>query len=469
MWYNLMIVKDVKMRTILKNKIVAVTIFVVGLLMSFLIPTWQTPDEYTHLWMIGDSIGVEEFADNIEDSISIERGRIEANTNEKINIDEQINAMFEKPSYVRSDMMPRSISLGVVKHLPSTLGILIGILLGIPAYWVLQLGEVFSLFFYTAVCYYALEIVPIKKNMLIMIMLFPMTMQQAASINYDAVLLPVCFYFMAYIFYLCYEKDKIGLKEIGVILLLCGVITYIKLPYILFVFLIFFIPLDKIKINIGKVIIDGKLIRKIRIPFLIIGLGMVFVGIYLFRDNWWIQIIYGFVIEWKRGIWLFLETGKTFGKFLMTSTVGTFGWLDTPMNFGIVLIVYTIVAMLSVSEGFYENKKKMEKGRIFISLSTAFILSVFITLSLVNHTIKVILFGSEASNNTYNIREALYQIPYIGGLQGRYYLPFIPLFFVVLPQIIKKNENKIRKSCFGLLFLIYVYVMWLLLKRYWIV
>ena len=241
------------------------------------------------------------------------------------------------------------------------------------------------------------------------------------------------------------------------------------MPYILFLFLIFFIPLDKIKINIGKVIIDGKLIRKIRIPFLIIGLGMVFVGIYLFRDNWWIQIIYGFVIEWKRGIWLFLETGKTFGKFLMTSTVGTFGWLDTPMNFGIVLIVYTIVAMLSVSEGFYENKKKMEKGRIFISLSTAFILSVFITLSLVNHTIKVILFGSEASNNTYNIREALYQIPYIGGLQGRYYLPFIPLFFVVLPQIIKKNENKIRKSCFGLLFLIYVYVMWLLLKRYWIV
>ena len=40
----------------------AILIFIVGLIMSFAVPTWETPDEYTHLWMIGESIGVEDFS-----------------------------------------------------------------------------------------------------------------------------------------------------------------------------------------------------------------------------------------------------------------------------------------------------------------------------------------------------------------------------------------------------------------------
>ena len=101
------------------------------------------------------------------------------------------------------------INVAVIKHLPATIGIYIGIIFGLPAFWVLQLGELFALLFYSYICYKALQIMPIKKNMMAWFMIFPMALQQAASINYDAVLIPLCYLFISYMLYLKYEKTYI--------------------------------------------------------------------------------------------------------------------------------------------------------------------------------------------------------------------------------------------------------------------
>ena len=52
----------------------------------------------------------------------------------------------------------------------------------------------------------------------------------------------------------------------------------------------------------------------------------------------------GFVREWKRGIYLLTATGSTWTDFLMTSTVGNFGWLDTPMLFSVVIVIFVVLA-----------------------------------------------------------------------------------------------------------------------------
>lgn len=130
-------------------------------------------------------------------------------------------------------MLPKKITVAVIKHLPATIGIYIGIIFGLPAFWVLQLGELFALLFYSYICYKALQIMPIKKNMMAWFMIFPMALQQAASINYDAVLIPLCYLFISYMLYLKYEKTYIELRDIIGIILIWGIITYIKIPYIL--------------------------------------------------------------------------------------------------------------------------------------------------------------------------------------------------------------------------------------------
>ena len=160
-----------------------------GIVMSFLVPTWQTPDEFTHIWMIGDSLRIRNFDKKIEESIALDRER---NYDEKIDINDQIASFTARPTYSREEMLPQGVSITLIKHFSATLGILLGILIGIPTYWVLQLGELFALLFYAIVCYYALKLMPIKKEVLAVVMLFPMALQQAASLNYDAVLIPCC-------------------------------------------------------------------------------------------------------------------------------------------------------------------------------------------------------------------------------------------------------------------------------------
>ena len=79
----------------------------------------------------------------------------------------------------------------------------------------------------------------------------------------------------------------------------------------------------------------------------------------------------------------------------------------------------------------------------------------------------VTLYGSEFVSGTYDLREALYQIPYIGGVQGRYYIPFLILFFLPIPQIrrINKKVSTMAVITFEVCFL--VYILYVLFVRYW--
>lgn len=450
------------------EKLTVTLIIIFGIIMSFLVPTWQTPDEFTHIWMIGDSLRIRNFDKKIEESIALDRERVEFNYDEKIDINDQIASFTARPTYSREEMLPQGVSITLIKHFSATLGILLGILIGIPTYWVLQLGELFALLFYAIVCYYALKLMPIKKEVLAVVMLFPMALQQAASLNYDAVLIPLCFFFVAYIFHLRYSNDRVGIRQIIFALCLGGVITYIKFPYILFFILVFIIPLEKIEICFGNKILGGELLKKIRFPFLIIFGIVGFFVIYLMRHNKWIQIVYGFIIEWRRGLYLFLQTGKTWGEFLVISTVGNFGWLDTPMLLGAVISVIVFLITVSLIRNTDQKQYYLRKWDIFIIIVTIIAMIVFTTLSLVDHTIKVTLFGSEGSPNIYNIREAVYQIPYIGGLQGRYYLPFVCLFFLPYPRVIQVKKEIVNALFIVLEIILYIYVAWMLVNRYWI-
>lgn len=450
-----------------RELIYSLLILLMGLILSFAVPTWETPDEMSHLRMIGKSIGVEGFADNITDSIKLERERIEYHPEEKINVKQQKQSMTEAPKYTRTEMLPKSIHLSVIKHLPATIGILLGILLGIPAYWTLQLGEIFALLFYTAICYMALKIIPLKKDMLAMVMLFPMAIQQASSLNYDAVLLPMCFLFISYIFYLKYEKEEIGFREILTALLILGIAAYTKMPYVFLGFLFLILPLSKIKVDLKILVIDESVIKKIRIPVCIAGGGCVLGVAYIGRHNLYIQIVYGFVREWQRGLYLLQATGRTWTRHLMESTVGKMGWLDTPISFKVVIVVFAVVAVVSCVK-YSDSMYKLKAWDTVVVLGTFCVLCVFITISLANHTIMVTLFGSEFAPETYHIRQALYQIPYIGGLQGRYYLPFVPLIFLVLPEKIQMNKKIIAMGISAFEILLYGYVIYVLACRYWI-
>ena len=448
---------------------VAVFMFLMGFVMMNLVPTWQTPDEGTHLEMIGQEIGKDiDFANTLREDVGIEPNRIIRNFDEKVNVDEITSSMTREPQYSKSEMLPEKISLSFIRHFPATIGILVGILMGVPSYWVLFLGELFALIFYVAVCYKALQIMPIKKELFAVIMLMPMALHQAGSLNYDAVVIPLIFFMIAYVFKLKYQ-DEIGLKDFVKLLVLWAIITYIKMPYAFLILLLLILPLDKIHIRIGKLDISGTLIKKIRLPICIIGIFLVGAAVYFLRNVFYVEMILSLILEWKRALFLFFQTGATHTKSMIISTVGNFGWLDTPVRFDFALVVFAMITALALVNNDNKTEKSLKTWDRVIIWGTAIALCVFTTTAMINHTVMTILYGYEWAEGTYDIRTALYQIPFIGGIQGRYFLPFVSLIFVPLPQIKKVNKKIIWGAVALFEIALFIYIIHKLLERHWII
>ncbi|WP_448862945.1 DUF2142 domain-containing protein [Dorea sp.] len=450
------------------DKMACTVMIVIGLLISFLIPTWQTPDEPAHLLMIAQSVHNEKLSENIEKEIGSNDGELQfVKFGEKVNKSKFKKAMTKSPKYTRTEMMPKGISVSIVKHLPATVGIYLGLMIGLPSYWVLQLGEVFALLFYLYICYRALRYIPVKKEVMFLIMMSPVAIQQAGSLGYDAVLLPLCFLFISYVMYLDFSSEKIELKNMAALLIILGFITYLKVPYFFLAIMCLTLPLGKMKIQIGRLEINEAFIVKWRKIIIPAGMVVFVAGVYVFRHNVWIQIIYGMVAEPRRGLYLLKETIATWHQYIIISTVGNFGWLDTPMRYSVVIAVYILFLVFAFINSDKEKKKSFSIGGAVIVWGTFLVMTLLVMLSMVNHTIMVILFGAENLNKTYHIREALYQIPYIGGLQGRYFIPFIPLMFLPVPQVkqVKRSSMIVIISVFQIF--IYGYSIALLLRRYW--
>ena len=417
--------------------------FLFGIVMSVMVPPWQVPDEETHVVLMGQGICNSALEDVLFQDMELDCYRIKSQPNEKVNVEQWKAAMTRKPGYDWKDCMPKGIRLSAVKHLPALAGMMLGILMHLPTFWVLELAEVFSLAFYVVVCWCAVKLMPVKKELLMLIMVFPMSLQQASSVSYDATLLPLCFLFLSYVICMRCQKEQLHWKEAVLTILLLLVITYIKLPYALLGLLVFLLPKEKIQLQLGKYEINGDVIRRFRIPagiLLILVCGAV---LYVVRSNFWVQLMWGMILEWKRSVLLFLTTAEIFHSFLMVSSVGQFGWLESQLPLWFVRFTYLLMIVMAVW-GRDRRIPNELKGRAKLFLWIVFaMLSGMIALSMVNHMIMVTLYGTEATTASYNLREALYEIPYIGGIQGRYFIPFLALPFLGLPQKGREVEWKI--------------------------
>lgn len=412
-----------------------------GVLMTFLIPMWQTPDETPHLTMMGESIGVPELVNIMRTEMDMGARVITGNPDEKVDVKDWKSAMTQTPAYDAGDLLPKKISPSILRHLPAIMGMLVGIMLHLPAFWTMELAELFSLAFYLLICYLAIRIMPVKKEILMVFMSLPMTMQQASSINYDAILLPMSFLFIAYTMKLYCTEETITWKHIIAWILPLLLIAYIKIPYIVFGVLLFGMPTEKICLSFGSKIIDGEWIHRYRWMLRFAIVAILLVGIYLLRDNLLVFEVVTLLQEWKQTLRLFVSTARTWWQYLLVTTVGSFSWFEFSVPLWFEVLAY---AMLLASPIYYlirwDGKYPSIKQKVWLLL-TFLLLTFFITISMVNHTITVTLFGEERDYGGYDLRSALYAIPYFGGVQGRYYLPFLPLLSLAIGKA-KKEENK---------------------------
>lgn len=130
-------------------------------------------------------------------------------------------------------------------YLPQAIGLCVARLFHMSAYGHMLLGRLVNLFAYIALTYVGLKKMPILKNIYLVIALLPMTIFQAASFSYDALLNGFCFLFIGLCFYYTYEKESLSWKDVlplGCILALLFLCKYI---YVCIGLLVFTIPVKK--------------------------------------------------------------------------------------------------------------------------------------------------------------------------------------------------------------------------------
>ena len=459
------------------EKVFLIVTIIVGIVFSILFPLYQIPDELTHINMIYSDLNLDMQFQEISGSYG-DTNRIIRNYDEKVNLNEYFD-LDEKLELTDTLKVPNILW---IRHFPQTIGLIFSSFLELPVLIGITISEILAVLFYAFVCYFALKWMPFKKEAMMVVMLLPMCIQQMGSFSYDSVLLPICFLFISYVLHLKFIKSKIQLLDFIKLIILLVVIALIKIPYALLGGLVVLLPLSKLDLNFKFFKIDGLFLKKYKIAILSV-LALLLIPFTIFCLKLLKKISYGRILLGAikanvATVQLILDTLSIYGMGYLKELTGSFGWLDTPVS--ILFTIFVLGSMLCIAFfGYLPKKKKKEKFKnpfkkweiIYLYLLAIGMCSIII-LSMFEWTIYVTGVPNHQNLSVTEYANLIkYSIPAIGGVQGRYFIPVIPLF--LLPLFNRRIQELISKmNCkFYLLlyyFIVFGYMILIILKRYWI-
>lgn len=324
---------------------------------------------------------------------------------------------------------------GIV-YIPAAIGISLGRLLGLSALFTLSLGRIINLITFVLLIQIAIRLIPYGKNMLASVMLLPISLQQAASLSYDAVINGVLILFIALCFNLAYTQE-IRKRKLVLLAALAIFVAMTKggvyLPLCLLIILIYCknrkaSPQPR-KIS-PKSLVLALCIAGILVVVLLIKYSPLFAQLLenvssQSGDSDAYYSISFFIRHPAQLLYLCWNTFIKLGSDHMRGLLGgMLGWLDFKINWIYLIILYDGLLLLSnVEDDRYSGTVRDKLFLAFVSASSV----ALIALSM------IVSFTSS-------------QLKYIDGLQGRYYLVLFPLLlFLTTTKMIHVNREQCRR------------------------
>ena len=273
--------------------------------------------------------------------------------------------------------------------------------------------------------YFAIQIFPLNKMILFAVGLLPMTMQQVCSFSYDSVLLGLCFFLISYILWLIYTKEVVELKDVLILVCVVSGIVMIKYIYIPIIGLLLFIPKHKINFRVDRKKIAVSMFGML--SMFEIGSKMTLIteaaakNMQIRSDGLYKYSI-GYVIS-NLGDTLIVVTRTVFEKisfFVESMIANPLGWVEIQLP-NIIVLGFAIVLIFSAIPN--HRSPKITKRMM---VTAGFIVVIVSGLVLAAMLISYTYVGADT----------------ILGVQGRYFLPVLPLVLL----IVQGNKNIIVKN-----------------------
>lgn len=263
-----------------------------------------------------------------------------------------------------------------VSYLPQTLGILIAKVFHLSIFASILLGRFFNLLTFALLCRFAIKKSGPRQQIFGILAIVPINIYIAASFNQDAMANGLIFLAIG-IFYSFLDKKKVDYKDLLIYFCLSVLIALSKLPYVLLIGLLLFIPKEKMS--------QKKYLTTVLL-----------IGIAAFYSLLWLKITSGlnlnvihvnpiekikYTIEnMPEFIRMMVKEGVNFIPFKLQSLF-TFGWLayDVKSFIWFYLVFISIVILISPKA---PKMKKISKlgvwlvalGIIFGILMTAYLM-----------------------------------------------------------------------------------------------
>lgn len=438
---------------------------IMGVTFAFLIPPNQIPDEFTHISMMETEVGVTGYADEINEfyhqaGMPNFAGKID----EKV--DRNVFNEHKSDHFVNGSGIVNRPSILIVKHLPAAIGFFMGVLFNLPIYTCFMMGEIGSVLFFAIMGYISIKFMPIKKELLCAVMLLPMTIQQCSSYNYDAVLLPCCFFLTAYILHFVYGNDSIQWRNLVLIFAVTGVIFLTKMLYVLLIVLLLLVPKQNWKLKIYRFDIV-EWIHSHRIISIIIGCMIMCMGIYVIWDNLYVKLVRTCLGNPGHYAEVIINTLKTDCAFYYRTSLGVFGCLDTYANEIYYVLILCMLIVFSQAESKYLGKTK--SINVLHRIICIFV-GVFTILLIITTMVGWAFFLAGYPYETASMSELAQYFNMIDisvGTQGRYFIPLMVPILLALHGIMKikrKNLIMIQIMYYPVIFVWSIYVIH---NRFW--
>ena len=143
-----------------------------------------------------------------------------------------------------------------IQYIPNAIGLTLGRLLKLNMITGFYLGRITGLIFYAVCVYFAIRLAPTLKPVLGIVSIMPMFLQTAASITYDTFILGLSFLSIAFFLRWYFSETEIPLKEYIIVFVICFLLAPAKVVYGFFSFLYFFVPVKQYGNTKKKILIS---------------------------------------------------------------------------------------------------------------------------------------------------------------------------------------------------------------------
>ncbi|KJR43030.1 hypothetical protein MCHI_001048 [Candidatus Magnetoovum chiemensis] len=401
--------------------------FAYGIFFVLMNPPYQAPDEVAHFfraYQISKGILLPEKLSSLSLGgympvnfllLPMQYNRLYGNPKNKTSIKQTLSWFKKLPSSESKELYPADFK-GTALHcpvlyIPQIAAIYIGRISNLNPLSVMYLGRLLNLAAWMALIYLSIKMLPFYKWLFLWLALSPMSVYQASSLSADALTNGMVFFFIAFFITKSTEGGKrLNRIELILILVLSLFIALAKVIYLFTIFLYFIIP--------SKSFGSKRKYLTFTLLLLILCFGGSFIWTKLITK---LQVPYSSSVNSEQQLKnvksdtsiLFSVIYNTFKQKTFVHIeqfVGTLGWLDTKLPMSAVYLYMVILFILAFTD--------VNKGIVFAYANKAIAFSIFV-IEFLLLLILAYIYWNKVGNNI------------IEALQGRYFIPLSPLFFLL--------------------------------------